>query len=54
MIIELNCAACGNNRFDYPEQDEDQVLCQSCGESLGTFAAVKERTAEEVIARRKR
>ena len=51
MSIELNCRTCGNNRFEFPESDHEQVLCQFCGDSVGTYAQVKARIAEEVTKR---
>jgi hypothetical protein len=54
-MIELNCPACGNNRFRYPDAAGDApILCETCGHSLGTFDQLKERMAEEVLSRRKR
>jgi ribosomal protein S27E len=49
MALELNCQTCGNNRFQFPEADEDPVRCQFCGDTIGTLAAVKQRVIDEVI-----
>ena len=48
MAIELVCPTCGNNRFDYPDRDSGPVLCQFCGENIGTLGEVKAKIAEEV------
>jgi hypothetical protein len=51
MTVELNCPTCGNNRFNFPEEDEAPVLCQFCGDSLGTFAELKRVVSDEVARR---
>lgn len=51
MRIELNCPTCGNNRFDYPAEDDQPVCCQFCGDSIGTYAELKDRVADEVAQR---
>ena len=50
-MIELNCQIFGNNRFDYPDMDDDPVCCQFCGESIGTFAELKQRMEQQVVKR---
>ena len=52
MPIQLVCPTCGNNRFDYPDRDSGPVLCQFCGENIGTLGEVKAKIAEEVTKRR--
>ena len=49
----LSCPRCGNNRLEFPDRDEEAVRCQSCGESLGTLAELKQRVGEEVANRHK-
>jgi DNA-directed RNA polymerase subunit RPC12/RpoP len=53
MRIELNCAKCGENRFDLLEDhaDDAQVYCAACGHKIGTLAELKERVADEVLRR---
>ena len=53
MRIELNCIKCGGNRFtlDQAHSDSSNVRCQDCGHEIGTLAELKERVAEEVVAR---
>jgi ribosomal protein S27E len=51
MRIELNCPTCANNRFDFPQKDSDPVLCQFCGDSIGTLAEVKQKVADQAINR---
>ena len=48
MSIELICKTCGNNRFEFPDDDHEPVRCQFCGDSIGTLAEVQEKVAEEV------
>ena len=53
MRIELNCAVCGENRFNLSESIEGDamVVCGVCGHEIGTLAELKERVAAEVIKR---
>jgi uncharacterized Zn finger protein len=53
MRIELNCAVCGGNRFllEAATSDSSPVDCAECGHEIGTLAQLKERVAEEVVAR---
>ncbi|HWH17379.1 MAG TPA: hypothetical protein VNT77_03450 [Allosphingosinicella sp.] len=53
MRIEINCAACGNNRFSFRGDlnDDSVIACQDCGHVIGTVAELKERVAEEVLSR---
>jgi uncharacterized Zn finger protein len=53
MRIELNCAECGENRFDLLQDHADDALvyCASCGHEIGTLAELKERVAAEVLRR---
>lgn len=54
MKIEIDCPQCGGNRFnlDSALSDDHEVSCADCGATIGTFALLKERIAEEIIARR--
>ena len=52
MAFELVCATCGNNRFDYPDRDSGPVLCQFCGDSIGTLGEVKAKIEEDVVKTR--
>lgn len=56
MRIELNCAQCGQNRFDIVEDHADHVhvYCAECRHDMGTMAQLKERLAAEVIRRAER
>jgi uncharacterized Zn finger protein len=51
MRIELNCAQCGENRFNLDEgiADHARVCCADCGHVIGTMAELKERVAAEVL-----
>jgi hypothetical protein len=51
--IELNCAVCGENRFnlDGGMADDTFVCCDVCGHKVGTLAELKERIAAEVLKR---
>ena len=51
MRIELTCAACGKNRFTFPEggDDESEIVCEDCGHLVGTMGAVKDAVARAVI-----
>lgn len=54
MRIELNCAVCGDNRFDLGkavEGDDAIICCDACGHEIGTLAELKERVAAEVMRR---
>lgn len=48
--IELSCDVCGQNRFDFPEEgnDESEVVCAHCGHVIGTMAELKEAVATSV------
>jgi Fe2+ or Zn2+ uptake regulation protein len=49
--IELNCAQCGQNRFNLDQgiADHAHVYCADCGHLIGTMAELKERVAAEVL-----
>ena len=51
MRIELNCAVCGDNRFDLGKADHGDavICCDACGHKIGTLAELKERVAAEVL-----
>lgn len=53
MRIELNCAECGENRFNLGEGIEGDAIvrCKVCGHKIGTLAELKERIAAEVMRR---
>jgi DNA-directed RNA polymerase subunit RPC12/RpoP len=53
MRIELNCAVCGENRFNLDGGMEDDALvrCDVCGHKIGSLAELKERVAAEVLKR---
>jgi hypothetical protein len=43
MKIELTCKSCGENRFSFPEGNDDDspVNCVECGHALGTLGSLK-------------
>lgn len=51
MRIELNCAECGENRFDLSKAEKDDAIirCDACGHKIGTLNELKERVAAEVM-----
>ena len=51
MRIELNCAVCGENRFNLADgiKGDELVRCDVCGHEIGTLAQLKEQVAEEVL-----
>jgi DNA-directed RNA polymerase subunit RPC12/RpoP len=53
MKIELNCSACGENRFSLDREltDQSNIRCEECGHRIGTFRELKDRVAELVIGR---
>ena len=53
MRIELNCAACGQNRFSITRgmKDDALVTCADCGHEIGTMGDLKARVAAEVMKR---
>jgi hypothetical protein len=53
MRIELNCAVCGDNRFNLGDGVEGNavICCDACGHRMGTLAELKERVAAEVMKR---
>ena len=52
MRIELSCPRCGNNRFAFPDRDDEAVLCQMCGGSPGTLGQVKQQVSDELAGLR--
>ena len=50
MRIEITCAVCGENKFDFPEAGDDNaiVTCADCGHEVGTLAQVKDAVANAV------
>jgi DNA-directed RNA polymerase subunit RPC12/RpoP len=53
MRIDLNCAKCGENRFNLSEgiEGDAMVWCRACGHEIGTLAQLKERVADQVLKR---
>lgn len=54
MKIELNCDACGSNRFSFYDGITDQsvVVCEDCGHGIGTMTELKRIVAEDVLKQR--
>ena len=54
MKIELNCAQCGSNRFNYPlVMARDSVItCADCGHEIGTVAELQDKVVHELELRR--
>lgn len=54
MRIELNCANCGGNRFDYPLvlTDNAVITCVDCGHEIGTVADLKDKVMQSLAERR--
>ena len=52
MRIELNCAACGSNRFTLDQEAEDacHVECDDCGHQIGTLGELKQKVAALVLS----
>ena len=50
---DLNCAACGGNRFslDHGNSDRSLIICEDCGHEIGTLAKLKQMVANEVMRR---
>jgi hypothetical protein len=50
MRIELSCADCGGNRFDYPLQltDDAVITCTDCGHEIGTVADLQQMVIEQL------
>jgi uncharacterized Zn finger protein len=53
MRIELTCAVCGKNNFEFPAGGGDQnaVTCGECGHFVGTMGDLKDAVARAVIER---
>lgn len=53
MKIELKCALCGGNNFEFggAQSDECSVACGDCNHVIGTLGELKLKLAEEVIRR---
>lgn len=51
MRIDLTCANCQQNRFNYPPDDDDaaMVTCGDCGFALGSVGALKQAVANAVL-----
>ena len=47
LRIELNCAECGENRFNLEDEVDDNALirCGACGHKIGTLLELKARIA---------
>ena len=52
MRIELSCKECGANHFrlDLAEDDEEIIICEECGHTVGTLADLKHQVAEQVAS----
>lgn len=53
MKIELNCAACGGNRFVYPLRmtDESMIICDDCGHEIGTVTQLQQMVIDVLASR---
>ena len=51
MKIDLQCAACGSNKFELGEAETDEcsVECGECGHAIGTMGQLKQMLAAEVL-----
>ena len=54
MRIDLTCAECGGNRFDYPLvlEDEASITCADCGHTIGTVADLQQKVLDALAERR--
>jgi ribosomal protein L34E len=48
MRIDLTCAGCDGNRFDYPFalKDTSVITCADCGREIGTVADMQQTVIE--------
>lgn len=53
MQIDLKCANCGGNRFDYPFalKDNSVIKCSECGRSIGTVADIRAKVIKALTER---
>jgi predicted nucleic acid-binding Zn ribbon protein len=51
MAPEVTCEDCGGNRFRYPPSlnDDTLIVCEDCGQSVGSVGDLKARIAAEVL-----
>jgi uncharacterized membrane protein YvbJ len=42
ITIELHCDKCGSANLSLPEQEEDAISCNDCGEGHGSVAALRD------------
>jgi DNA-directed RNA polymerase subunit RPC12/RpoP len=50
MRIELSCAKCGGNHFDYPLvlTDDAEITCADCGHEIGTVADLQRKVVAQL------
>jgi hypothetical protein len=50
MTPKLNRERCGSDRFAYPLRVTDDciILCADCGATVGTFAELRGRVADQI------
>ena len=52
MKIELTCAKCGSNHFDYPLKfaSTSVITCADCGHEVGTVAELQKKVMDELAS----
>jgi DNA-directed RNA polymerase subunit RPC12/RpoP len=52
MKIELTCAKCGSNHFNYPLRftNTSVITCADCGHEVGTVAELQQKVMDELAS----
>lgn len=50
MRVNISCAECGGNRFDYPLvlNDDSMIRCIDCDHEIGTVAQLQDKVVEQL------
>jgi hypothetical protein len=52
MKIELNCANCGGNRFNYPVAltHNSMIVCADCDHEIGTVDELQQKVIDQLAS----
>jgi hypothetical protein len=53
VSVEIHCGRCGSANYSLPEGEsaDSRLLCNDCGDVLGTVGALQAELSEQALAR---